>query len=120
MMPAITQTMDMVPDKPGEWFYHCHVNDHLHAGMVATYTVLNETFVPRNIDNQNAKLVSSWNWPEYKDFAPTFLLSTLMNVVIIVVVACCFYGFKKCCNTKTEEEQNLLTELSKSHQNSRV
>jgi hephaestin len=30
---------DMVPDDPGRWLYHCHVNDHLIAGMSAIYTV---------------------------------------------------------------------------------
>lgn len=27
----------------GTWFYHCHVNDHVEAGMIAAYTVVNET-----------------------------------------------------------------------------
>jgi FtsP/CotA-like multicopper oxidase with cupredoxin domain len=30
---------DMVPDNPGTWLFHCHVNDHILAGMQATYTV---------------------------------------------------------------------------------
>ncbi len=24
-IPATTRTLDMVPDNPGRWFYHCHV-----------------------------------------------------------------------------------------------
>lgn len=31
---------DMVPDNPGTWLFHCHVNFHLNAGMQAQYTVL--------------------------------------------------------------------------------
>ncbi len=31
---------DMVPDNPGAWLFHCHVLDHLVAGMSAHYTVL--------------------------------------------------------------------------------
>jgi hephaestin len=30
---------DMVPDDVGTWLYHCHVNDHITAGMQALYTV---------------------------------------------------------------------------------
>ena len=34
------QVADMVPDNPGKWLFHCHVKDHLKAGMQAHYTVL--------------------------------------------------------------------------------
>jgi FtsP/CotA-like multicopper oxidase with cupredoxin domain len=33
------QVADMVPDDVGTWLYHCHVNDHITAGMQALYTV---------------------------------------------------------------------------------
>ncbi|MGZ5835968.1 MAG: multicopper oxidase domain-containing protein [Xanthobacteraceae bacterium] len=29
----------MRPDNKGTWLFHCHVNDHLTAGMAALYTV---------------------------------------------------------------------------------
>jgi len=29
----------MIPDDVGTWMYHCHVNDHLDAGMTTTFTV---------------------------------------------------------------------------------
>jgi len=32
-------TADMVPDAPGIWLYHCHISDHMLAGMVARYEV---------------------------------------------------------------------------------
>jgi len=32
-------TVDMVPDNPGIWMYHCHVDDHMTTGMVALYKV---------------------------------------------------------------------------------
>jgi len=37
--PAQMETVDMVPDDPGVWMYHCHVADHMHGGMVAMYKV---------------------------------------------------------------------------------
>jgi manganese oxidase len=32
-------TADMVPDADGIWLYHCHISDHMLAGMVARYEV---------------------------------------------------------------------------------
>ncbi len=33
-------TADMVPDAVGIWLYHCHISDHMLAGMTARYQVL--------------------------------------------------------------------------------
>ncbi|HLY02032.1 MAG TPA: multicopper oxidase domain-containing protein [Candidatus Cybelea sp.] len=40
LMPAQMTTVDMVPDDPGIWLFHCHVADHMDAGMSAYYQVL--------------------------------------------------------------------------------
>lgn len=32
-------TADMVPDATGIWLYHCHISDHMLAGMMARYEV---------------------------------------------------------------------------------
>ena len=39
LLPMSMKVADMVPDNPGTWLFHCHVNDHILAGMQATYTV---------------------------------------------------------------------------------
>lgn len=39
LLPASMKTVTMRPDNPGVWMYHCHVNDHIDAGMMALYTV---------------------------------------------------------------------------------
>jgi len=39
LLPAGMVTADMVPDNSGLWLFHCHVNDHLTAGMVTRYRV---------------------------------------------------------------------------------
>lgn len=39
LLPGSMKTVDMVPDNPGTWLYHCHVNDHITAGMMALFTV---------------------------------------------------------------------------------
>lgn len=33
------QTVKMRPQYPGKWLLHCHVTDHIKAGMEAMYTV---------------------------------------------------------------------------------
>ena len=37
--PAAMKVGDMIADNPGTWLLHCHVADHMMAGMYATYTV---------------------------------------------------------------------------------
>ncbi|PKU38524.1 ceruloplasmin [Limosa lapponica baueri] len=40
LFPGTFQTVEMTPQNPGTWLLHCHVTDHIHAGMEVTYTVL--------------------------------------------------------------------------------
>ena len=39
LMQAQMLTVDMVPDNPGTWMFHCHIDDHMDAGMSAMYKV---------------------------------------------------------------------------------
>jgi FtsP/CotA-like multicopper oxidase with cupredoxin domain len=39
LAPAQMVTVDMVPDNPGIWMFHCHISEHLEAGMHAHYKV---------------------------------------------------------------------------------
>jgi len=41
LLPGSMATVDMVAENPGTWLFHCHVADHMEAGMMATYTVYN-------------------------------------------------------------------------------
>jgi hephaestin len=40
LLPMTMVTADMVADNPGTWLFHCHVNDHITAGMIARYQVI--------------------------------------------------------------------------------
>ncbi|TMB23463.1 MAG: copper oxidase [Deltaproteobacteria bacterium] len=40
LLPASMVTADMNADNPGEWMFHCHVADHIDAGMLTTYQIL--------------------------------------------------------------------------------
>jgi len=39
LAPASMRVADLIPDNPGTWLLHCHVSDHMMAGMYTTYTV---------------------------------------------------------------------------------
>jgi manganese oxidase len=39
LMQAQMVTVDMVPDDPGIWMFHCHIDDHMDSGMAAFYQV---------------------------------------------------------------------------------
>lgn len=40
LLPGTMRVADMRPDNPGTWLYHCHVNDHITAGMLARFRVV--------------------------------------------------------------------------------
>lgn len=40
LLPAQFITADMVPDNLGMWMFHCHVDEHMEAGMTAMYEVV--------------------------------------------------------------------------------
>lgn len=40
LLPASMHTVDMLPDNVGSWMFHCHVNDHIAAGMSTLYDIL--------------------------------------------------------------------------------
>ncbi|XP_008705577.2 ceruloplasmin isoform X1 [Ursus maritimus] len=54
VFPGTYQTLEMFPRTPGIWLLHCHVTDHIHAGMETTYTVL-----PNKASSQTHKRI--WN-----------------------------------------------------------
>ena len=39
LMPASLKVVEFVPDNVGEWMFHCHVNDHISAGMSSLFVV---------------------------------------------------------------------------------
>ena len=40
LSPATMVTADMNADNVGEWMFHCHVSDHILAGMLTTYQII--------------------------------------------------------------------------------
>jgi len=49
IIPASMKTLELIPDTPGEWMFHCHVDHHVLAGMTSVYRVLDcPKACPRN------------------------------------------------------------------------
>ncbi|KAJ7997531.1 hypothetical protein DPEC_G00229980 [Dallia pectoralis] len=40
LFPGTFQTIEMIASHPGTWLLHCHVADHIHAGMETTFTII--------------------------------------------------------------------------------
>lgn len=40
LFPGTFEMVEMVVGNPGTWLLHCHVSDHIHAGMEILFTVL--------------------------------------------------------------------------------
>ena len=39
LLPASMRVVDMFPRNPGTWLFHCHVSDHMMAGMFTRYVI---------------------------------------------------------------------------------
>ncbi|XP_019284117.2 hephaestin isoform X1 [Panthera pardus] len=42
LFPGTFEVVEMVASNPGTWLMHCHVSDHVHAGMETLFTVLSQ------------------------------------------------------------------------------
>lgn len=40
LFPGTFEMVEMLVGNPGTWLLHCHVSDHIHAGMETLFTVL--------------------------------------------------------------------------------
>ena len=39
LLPASMISVDMLAENPGKWLYHCHVTDHITAGMISLFEI---------------------------------------------------------------------------------
>ncbi|XP_027389921.1 hephaestin isoform X5 [Bos indicus] len=72
LFPGTFEVVEMVASNPGTWLLHCHVTDHVHAGMETVFTVLSQRehlsttttipeeigkAIPRNIGEGSVKML---------------------------------------------------------------
>ncbi|XP_072258731.1 ferroxidase HEPHL1 isoform X1 [Pyxicephalus adspersus] len=94
LFPGTFQTIELVAGNPGTWLLHCHVNDHIHAGMETTFTVKerSDPVGPTGIPFLG-KVLSA-------DQAQVALISLLsiglvLLALLVVVILALHYGKKK-------------------------
>lgn len=80
LFPGTFQTVEMVAGNPGTWLLHCHVTDHIHAGMETTFTI-------------NGKLVARVNF-----FYRPLYTYAVHHCFAIVLWAYHVNNFFCCCN----------------------
>jgi hypothetical protein len=90
LLPGSTITTDMIADNPGVWMFHCHVADHMEAGMMATFTIYEPStrscpvqFVSGNfwntdkfsltVKNTSGKAIKQWELTSEHFLSPQFL-----------------------------------------------
>uniref|UniRef100_A0A8C8AJW2 ferroxidase n=1 Tax=Otus sunia TaxID=257818 RepID=A0A8C8AJW2_9STRI len=61
LFPGTFQTVELIAENPGTWLLHCHVADHIHAGMETTYTINKSGTIshPQVVQKTTAKLFFS-------------------------------------------------------------
>ncbi|KAM9600289.1 hephaestin isoform 2-T4 [Morphnus guianensis] len=62
LFPGTFEMVEMLVGNPGTWLLHCHVSDHIHAGMEIVFTVLPRPEPALEVVNYSAELP-----PEDKD-----------------------------------------------------
>ena len=66
LIPSTVIVANMIPDNNGSWLYHCHVNDHLTAGMQAIYNVAGRPITPPSGGQNRVYYVAAdqipWNY----------------------------------------------------------
>ncbi len=66
LLPGSMVTVEMIADNPGSWMFHCHVGDHMEAGMMAIYTI----YPPPN-PSCPVKFLSGNFWDISRNFSVT-------------------------------------------------
>jgi hypothetical protein len=66
LLPGSMVTVEMNADNPGSWMFHCHVGDHMEAGMMAIYTIY-----PRPNPSCPLKFISGNFWDGSRGLAVT-------------------------------------------------
>uniref|UniRef100_A0A452SQL3 Ceruloplasmin n=1 Tax=Ursus americanus TaxID=9643 RepID=A0A452SQL3_URSAM len=63
LFPGTFEVVEMVASNPGTWLMHCHVSDHVHAGMETLFTVLSQrehahpATILRDIGEENVRML---------------------------------------------------------------
>jgi len=99
LLPGSMVTVDMIPDMVGKWLWHCHVADHVGAGMMGYYTVVNcgNDCNVRSFPRLGAAGFAINNVQDHT----AFIISSLALGVSVITLFGAFILWVSHCNKKT-------------------
>lgn len=113
LFPATFQTIEMTVSNPGTWLLHCHVTDHIHAGMETTYTVhpkrelVIDTFrIPVADPGQGE--ISLFGMILSNDEAEHALTGTLVGGIILLLFSLVLVGVLAIVSRNKKRKRNYL------------
>ncbi|KAM4796126.1 ferroxidase HEPHL1 [Rhinophrynus dorsalis] len=92
LFPGMFQTIELIAENPGTWLLHCHVSDHIHAGMETTFTVRRRAENPTGIPFLGKNLTVAE--------AYTALMSLLVIGLVLLVLLVVVFSFLSCAKKR--------------------
>ncbi|CAO2623637.1 Heph [Lemmus lemmus] len=100
LFPGTFEVVEMVASNPGTWLMHCHVTDHVHAGMETIFTVLSRgehlstmttvtkeigKVILRNIGEDNMKLLGIKIPIKNAEILSSVLIATSVFLLVVAL-----------------------------------
>ena len=83
LLPAESFVLDSVPDSPGSFMVHCHVQHHVHAGMIALFHVEGSDDWDHSSNTSFDPLFSGSSSGSTRPLLLTVLLLALFSFVLV-------------------------------------
>uniref|UniRef100_A0ABI7X3V3 ferroxidase n=1 Tax=Felis catus TaxID=9685 RepID=A0ABI7X3V3_FELCA len=99
LFPGTFEVVEMVASNPGTWLMHCHVSDHVHAGMETLFTVLSQrehvstittitkeigkASILRNIGEGNVRVLGMWIPVKNIEILASLLIA--MSIILLLI-----------------------------------
>jgi len=110
LLPGAMITVDMIPDMVGTWLWHCHVADHVGAGMLGYYTVVdcgNDCKSGKSFPRLGAAgfMINSAD-----DHMDIIIAIVALSVAVIALIGCLVLWVRR-CNKKTPGSESSTVQM---------
>uniref|UniRef100_A0A8C7EGX0 Ceruloplasmin n=1 Tax=Nothoprocta perdicaria TaxID=30464 RepID=A0A8C7EGX0_NOTPE len=85
LFPGTFEMVEMLPGNPGTWLLHCHVSDHIHAGMEILFNVLPKPETPPEDESQKVMLFGAKLAPGHVE--ATVIILAVAGIVLFLVAS---------------------------------
>ncbi|XP_053129823.1 hephaestin [Hemicordylus capensis] len=87
LFPGTFEMVEMLVSNPGTWLLHCHVADHIHAGMEALFTVLPRPEIPPEDQDNSPQILLFGSKVPYRHIEATIIILVVVGTVLLVVAS---------------------------------